>query len=80
MIHDLKSIRDLEKYFKKINAEEVYFHEYEGRKTFELVMDIPKGSKITEIIEPMFEKFEARVMFQPVKTLDELKKSVSKKK
>jgi len=80
MMKDLKSIQNLEAYIKKINGEAAYFYEFEGRKTFEFVIDVPKGTHITEIAEPMFKKFEARITFQPVKTFSELKKSVSKKK
>jgi len=80
MIKDLKSIEELESYYKKIKGEAAYFYEFEGRKTFEFVIDVPKGSKISEIAEPMFKKFDARITFQPVMTFNELKKSASKKK
>ncbi|MCV0366151.1 MAG: hypothetical protein K5798_02660 [Nitrosopumilus sp.] len=80
MIKDLKSIQYLESYIKKINGESAYFYEFEGRKTFEFVIDVPKGSHVSDVAEPMFKKFDARITFQPVRTLDELKKSVSKNK
>ena len=80
MIKDIKAIEKLEKYYKEINGEAAYFYEFEGRKTFEFVIDVPKPDKISEIADPMFKKFEARILFQPVMTFDDLKKSVSKKK
>lgn len=80
MIKDLKAIKELEKYCKEINGEAAYFYEFEGLKTFEFVIDVPKPDKLSEIADPMFKKFEARILFQPVMTFDELKKSVSKKK
>lgn len=80
MIKDIKAIKELEKYYKEINGEAAYFYEFEGRKTFEFVIDVPKPDKISEIADPMFKKFEARILFQPVMTFDDLKKSASNKK
>ncbi|MCH9657766.1 hypothetical protein K0U27_03555 [archaeon] len=80
MFKDIKAIRELEKYYKEINGKSAYFYEFEGRKTFEFVIDVPKPDKLSEIADPMFKKFEARILFQPVMTFTDLKKSVSKKK
>jgi len=80
MVQNLKAIKELEKYYKELNGEAAYFYEFEGRKTFEFVIDLPKPEKLSEIADPMFKKFEARILFQPVMTFDELKKSVTKKK
>ncbi len=80
MIKDAKSIRELEKYFKDLNVESAYFYEFEGRKTFEFVIDVPKPDRLSEIADPMFKKFEARILFQPVMTFDDLKKASKIKK
>jgi len=80
MFKDIKAIKELEKYYKEINGEAAYFYEFEGRKTFEFVIDVPKPDKISEIADPMFKKFEARILFQPVMTFGELKKAAKKKK
>ncbi len=79
MIRDLKAVRNLEKEFKKFNAEAIYFYEFNGNKTFDIVMDIPKGSSMPEIVDPMFKKFKARITFQSVSTMDDLKKEIAKK-
>jgi len=80
MVKDLKAIKKLEKYYKEINGEAAYFYEFEGRKTFEFVIDVPKPDKLSEIADPMFKKFEARILFQPIMTFDDLKKAAKKKK
>ena len=79
IVKDLKAIKELEKYYKEINGEAAYFYEFEGHKTFEFVIDVPKPDKLSEIADPMFKKFEARILFQPVVTFDELKKTATKK-
>ena len=79
MIKDLKAIMELEKYYKNLHGEAAYFYEFEGRKTFEFVIDVPKPEKLSEIADPMFEKFNARILFQPVMTFDDLKKASRKK-
>ena len=80
MIKDIKAIKELEKYYKEINGEAAYFYEFEGRKTFEFVIDVPKPDKLSEIADPMFKKFDARILFQPVMTFEDLKKASKKKK
>ena len=77
---DMASIKKLEAYFKKINSEGVYFSEFDGRKSINAIVDIPEGTKATQIIEPMFKEFNARILFQPVMTFDDLKKKAMKKK
>ena len=77
---DIAAIKKLEAYFKKINSEGVYFSEFDGRKSINVIIDIPKGTKATQIIEPMFKEFNARILFQPVMTFDDLKKKAMKKK
>ena len=80
MIKDLNAIRELEKYYKDLNGESAYFYEFEGRKTFEFVIDVPRPEKLSEIADPMFKKFDARILFQPVMTFDDLKKASKNKK
>ena len=80
MVKDLKAIKELEKYYKDLNGEAAYFYEFEGRKTFEFVIDIPRPDKLSEIADPMFKKFNARILFQPVMTFDDLKNASKKKK
>ena len=80
LTRDMNSIKKLEAYFKKINSEGVYFSEFDGRKSINVIIDIPKGTKATKIIEPMFEEFNARILFQPVMTFNDLKKKAAKKK
>ena len=80
IVKDLKAIKELEKYYKEINGEAAYFYEFEGHKTFEFFIDISKPEKISEIADPMFKKFDARILFQPVVTFDDLKKDSVKKK
>jgi hypothetical protein len=80
MTKDVKAIKKLEREFKKFNAESVYFYEFNGNKTFEMMIDIPEGSRMAEIVEPMFNAFKARITFQNVYTLNDLKKEVAKKK
>ena len=79
IVKDLKAIKELEKYYNEINGEAAYFYEFEGRKTFEFVIDVPKPDKISKIADPMFKKFDARILFQPVMTFDDLKKAAKKK-
>ena len=78
MLKDSKAIKKLEKYYNDLNGEAAYFYEFEGRKTFEFVIDIPNPEKISEIADPMFKKFNARILFQPVMTFEDLKKKVPK--
>ena len=58
----------------------MYFSEFDGRKSINVIIDIPEGAKATQIIEPMFKEFNARILFQPVMTFDDLKKVAMKKK
>ena len=80
MIKDARAIEKLKREFEKFKAESVYFYEFNGNKTFEIVIDVPKGSSMPEIVDPMFKKFKARITFQPVSTLDDLKKEIARKK
>ena len=77
---DIAAIKKLEAYFKKINSEGVYFSEFDGRKSINAIVNIPEGTKAIQIIEPMFKEFNARILFQPVMTFDDLKKKALKKK
>ncbi len=80
IVKDLKAIRELEKYYNEINGESAYFYEFEGHRTFAFIIDVPKPDRLSEIADPMFKKFEARILFQPVMTFDDLKKASKKKK
>jgi len=80
IVKDLKAIKELEKYYKEINGKSAYFYEFEGHKTFGFVIDVPKPEKLSEIADPMFKKFDARILFQPVMTFDDLKKAAKKNK
>ena len=79
MIKNIQEIKKLEKEFKEMNAEISYYYEFEGIKTFEVVIDVPKGSDVPAIITPLFKRYEARILVEPVTTLSELKKKISKK-
>lgn len=79
IVKDLKAIKELEKYYQEINGEAAYFYEFEGHKSFEFVIDVSKPDKISNIADPMFKKFDARILFQPVMTFDDLKKASKKK-
>ena len=72
-------VQSKEKEFKEMNADISYFYEFEGLKTFEVVIDVPKGSDVPAIITPLFKRYEARILVEPVTTLSELKKKISKK-
>ena len=80
MIKNIQAIKNLEKDFKMMNADIAYFYEFEGIKTFEIIIDIPKGSDVPAIIAPLFKKYKARILVEPVTTINELKKKISKKK
>lgn len=80
MIKDLNAIKRLEKDFKEMNADISYFYEFEGIKTFEIIIDVPKGNDVSTIVGPLFKKYQARILVEPVITLSELKKKISKKK
>ena len=79
MIKNLQAIKKLEKEFNEMNADISYFHEFEGLKTFEVVIDVPNGANVPAIITPLFKRYEARILVEPVTTLSELKKIISKK-
>ena len=80
MIKNLQAIKKLEKEFKEMNVDISYFYEFEGLKTFEVVIDVPNGVDVPAIITPLFKKYQARILVEPVTTISELKKKVSKKK
>ena len=80
MIKDLNAIKRLEKDFEEMNAELSYFYEFEGIKTFEIIINVPKGKDIPTIVGPLFKKYQARILFEPVTTISELKKKILKKK
>ena len=80
MIKNMLAIKKLEKEFKEMNAEISYYYEFEGLKTFEVVIDVPNGADVPAIITPLFKRYEARILVEPVTTLSELKKKISKKK
>ena len=79
MIKNIQAIKKLEKEFNEMNADVSYFYEFEGLKTFEVVIDVPKGADVPAIITPLFKRYEARILVDPVTTLSELKKRISKK-
>ena len=80
MIKNIQAIKKLEKEFKEMNADVSYFYEFEGIKTFEVVIDVSEGSDVPAIITPLFKRYEARILVEPVTTISELKKIISKKK
>ncbi len=78
MVKDPNFVKNLEDYLKKFNCEASYFTEVNGVRTMVLVLDLPSTEMIPELVEPLFQGYEANVEIHPAMNLDDLKKAISK--
>lgn len=78
MVKDPNFIKNLEDYLKKFNCEASYFTPFNGMRAMVLVLNLPSTEMIPELVEPLFQGYEANVEIHPVMNLDDLKKAISK--
>lgn len=78
MVKDPNFLKNLEDYLKKFNCEASYFTPVNGIRSMVLVLDLPSTEMIPDLVEPLFQGYEANVEIHPAMNLDDLKKAISK--
>jgi hypothetical protein len=63
---------------EQLKPEAAYFLPYRGVRTAIFVIDLKDPSEIPSIAEPLFEKLNADVEFQPVMNADDLRKGLGR--
>jgi hypothetical protein len=77
MVKDPSLLRNIEEYIINVKAEAAYFVPSNGSRTMLFVVNMDLADIIPQIIEPLFQKFRARVEMHPIMVLDDLKKAFS---
>jgi hypothetical protein len=77
MVKDPSLLRNIEEYIINVKAEAAYFVPSNGSRTMLFVVNMDLADMIPQIIEPLFQKFRARVEMHPIMVLDDLKKAFS---
>jgi len=78
-----KSIADssmtalIESLIEKLKPEAAYFYANDGCRGGHLIFDMADSSQIPQIAEPLFQTYKARVEFNPVMNMDDLKKALA---
>jgi hypothetical protein len=78
MVKDPNFLKNLEDYIQKFNCEATYFTDVNGNRTMVFVLDLPSPNMIPDIVEPLFQGFDANVEIHPAMNLDDLKKAISR--
>jgi hypothetical protein len=78
MVKDPNFLKNLEDYIQKFNCEATYFTDVNGNRTMVFVLDLPSPDMIPDIIEPLFQGYDANVEIHPAMNLDDLKKAISR--
>ena len=76
-ITDGKLPKVLQNLIQAIHPEASYFFTDHGKRTAFFVFDLRDSSLIPQIVEPLFEHFNASVDIKPVMNLEELQKGLS---
>ena len=71
-------MKKIDEYVKKFNCEASYFIEVNGIRTMVLVLDLPGTEMIPDLVEPLFQGYDANVEIHPAMNLEDLKKSISR--
>jgi hypothetical protein len=74
IVQDPHLVRNIEEYVK---AEAACFGPINGNRTMFFVVNLDSADMIPKILEPLFQKFKAKVEMHPIMVLDDLKKSFS---
>ena len=77
IVKDPSLLRNIEENVNYVKAESAYFGPSNGSRTMFFVVNIDSADMIPQIIEPLFQKFKARVEMHPIMVLDDLKKAFS---
>jgi hypothetical protein len=77
IVKDPSLLRNIEENINYVKAEGAYFGPSNGSRTMFFVVNIDSADMIPQIIEPLFQKFKARVEMHPIMVLDDLKKAFS---
>lgn len=77
IVQDPNLLRNIEEYMNNVKAEAAYFGPTNGNRTMFFVVNMDSADMIPKIVEPLFQKFKARVEMHPVMVLDDLKKAFS---
>ena len=67
----------LQTLIQAIHPEASYFFADHGKRTALFVFDMRDSSQIPQIVEPLFEQFNASIDIKPVMNLEELQKGLS---
>jgi hypothetical protein len=78
MVKDPNFLKNLEDYIQKFNCEATYFTDVNGNRTMVFVLDLPSPDMIPDIVEPLFQGYDANVEIHPAMNLDDLKKAISR--
>jgi hypothetical protein len=77
IVKDPYLVRNIEEYINDVKAEAAYFGPSNGNRTMFFVVNMDSADMIPKILEPLFQKFKAKVEMHPIMVLDDLKKSFS---
>jgi hypothetical protein len=77
IVKDPSLLRNIEENINYVKAEGAYFVASNGSRTMFFVVNIDSADMIPQRIEPLFQKFKARVEMHPIMVLDDLKKAFS---
>jgi len=69
--------KTMESILNELKPEAAYFFADHGQRTALLVFDLKEPAQIPAVAEPFFIAFNAKVEFQPVMNLEDLKKALS---
>ena len=77
IVKDPNLLRNIEEYINDVKAEAAYFGPSNGNRTMFFVVNMDSADMIPKILEPLFQKFKAKVEMHPIMVLDDLKKAFS---
>ena len=76
VLKDPNFMQTLEDYFSSVKPEAVYFGEHDGERTVFMILDVGSADMMVAIAEPLFNLVNARVDFEPVMVLEDIKKGM----
>ena len=77
VVQDPNLLRNIEEYMNNLKAEAAYFGPSNGNRTMFFVVNMDSADMIPKVIEPLFQKFKAKVEIHPITVLDDLKRAFS---
>jgi len=77
VVQDPNLLRNIEEYMNNLKAEAAYFGPSNGNRTMFFVVNMDSADMIPKVIEPLFQKFKAKVEIHPITVPDDLKRAFS---